>query len=104
MNIRSGFAQRLTATRRFALAVTAAVCAYAAQAPFAAASAGFLVAWDVGATVYLVLAWTTIVCSGPQETRLHARSQDLAAYFIFVAVLIAAFASVAAITLLLSGL
>jgi uncharacterized membrane protein len=97
------FAQRLTAPLRLGCSVAAALCAYAVQNALSTGGSSFLVGWDVGASVYLALAWTTILASDPAETRLHARSQDLAAYVIFVTVLIACFASVAAITLLLSG-
>jgi uncharacterized membrane protein len=98
------FPERLTALQRLALSVGAGLCAFGTGSALDFGASGFLIAWDAGATVYLVLAWMMIVRSDPKETRLHARSQDLAAYVIFVTILIAAFASIAAITFLLSGL
>lgn len=97
------FPERLTAPHRLAIAIAAALAAYALQAVLGVGGSAVLVGWDVGASAYLVLAWFAIARSDPKETRAHARSQDLAAYVIFVLVLIAAFASIAAIALLLSG-
>jgi uncharacterized membrane protein len=101
MKRRLSFAERLASTQRLLFAVGAAVCACAAQSVLWGGASSLLVSWDVGAAVYLALAWLVIVRSDAKETRLHARAQDVAAYLIFVTVLVAAFASVAAITLLL---
>lgn len=103
MSSQRTFPERLTALQRLGLSVGAGLCAFAARAAFDIGGSGFLVSWDAGASVYLVLAWTMIKRTDPGETRRHARSQDLAASVTFVTVLIAAFASVAAITVLLSG-
>ena len=63
----------------------------------------FLVAWNIAAAVYLVLAWTHIAHADATETRRHARTQDMSAFIIFVTVLVAAFASLGAIEILLEG-
>jgi uncharacterized membrane protein len=97
------YAQRITAPRRLAYAVAAALAVFALQTAVVGSGSRFLPSWDVGASVYLALAWATILQSDAAETRLHARSQDMAAFVIFVLVLIAAFASMATITLLLEG-
>src|SRR3954470_22853837 len=103
MTRKRSFPQRITALQRLAFAIGAALCAFGVQATLPVAGSTFLISWDVGTTTYLALAWTTILTSDPKETRLHARNQDLGAYVISVTVLVAAFASVAAITLLLLG-
>jgi uncharacterized membrane protein len=100
---RLSFPERLTASHRLGLSVAAALCVFAAQSAFGLEGTALLLGWDSGACVYLVLAWAMIVRSDPKETRTRARSQDLAAYVNFVVVLIAAFASIAAIALLLEG-
>src|SRR5262249_27805702 len=57
----------------------------------------------VAAPTYLALAWTLMSLSDAKATREHARAQDLAAFVIFILVLTAAFASIAAIAMLLGG-
>jgi uncharacterized membrane protein len=103
MTKRKPFVLRLSPIRRLAASVAAALAAFAAQAQLFDAGSRFLVSWDVGAAVYLFLAWALIARADASETRLHARSQDVAAYVIFIVVLVSAFASMAAITFLLEG-
>jgi uncharacterized membrane protein len=97
------FVLRLSATQRLIGSLAAALAAFAVQAQLFGSGSRFLVSWDVGATVYLLLAWGLIARADASETRLHARSQDVAAYVIFIVVLVSAFASIAAITFLLEG-
>jgi uncharacterized membrane protein len=94
---------RLHATGRFAVALAAGVLVFFVASAYAGIGLDFLVAWNVGAGVYLALAWAHIAGADATETRRHARAQDLSAYLIFVIVLVAAFASLGAIGLLLEG-
>jgi uncharacterized membrane protein len=100
---KNSFITRLPAIARFGIALAAAGLAFAVEPADWSGSLRFLVTWDLAAAVYVVPAWMLIVQSDPSETRLHARSQDVAASAIFVVVLAAAFACTAAIGLLLSG-
>jgi len=101
MKKKRSFVTRLSVIQRFGCALAAALLAFAIEPPGWSGVLQFLVAWDVGAAVYLSIVWTLIVESDAAETRLHARTQDVAAYVIFIVVLVAAFASTAAIALLL---
>lgn len=56
-----------------------------------------LIAWNVGAILYVVLAAVMMIRSDDEEIRLRARSQDEGKYVILVLVVIAAIASLAAI-------
>jgi uncharacterized membrane protein len=93
----------LHVTGRFAAAFGVAVIALLVVPSRAGIGVNYLVAWNAAAAVYLALAWTHIVHADPSETRRYARAQDVSSYIIFVTVLIAAFASVGAIAILLEG-
>lgn len=93
--------KRLSPVQRLGCALAVALLALALQPQGWGDGVKFLVPWDVGSMVYLLLVWTLIVRSDSPETRLHARAQDVAAYVIFIVVLFSAFASIAAIALLL---
>jgi uncharacterized membrane protein len=101
MKKKTSLITRLTVIQRLACAVAAALLAIVVLPGEWSGGLKFLVSWDVGAAAYLFLVWTLIAESDPSETRLHARAQDVAAYLIFIAVLVAAFASTAAIALLI---
>lgn len=101
--MKKSFTLTLNVLWRFAIALATALLAIALQPSDWSGSLRFLVTWDLAAAVYLVPAWVLIGQSDAAETRLHARAQDVAAYAIFVVVLVAAFACTAVIGLLLSG-
>jgi uncharacterized membrane protein len=94
---------RLTAVQRLTAMLVAGAVAALIQPPDWSLGLRALVSWDCTALTYLALAGTTIRVATSASTRSHARAQDLAAYVIFVVVLSAAFASVAAIAILLGG-
>jgi uncharacterized membrane protein len=93
----------LRAAGRFGAAIAAGVLAFLVVPVHAGIGLNLLVAWNVVAGVYLVLAWTHIAHADATETRRHARAEDVSAYIIFVIVLVAAFASLGAIEILLQG-
>jgi uncharacterized membrane protein len=101
MKKKRSFVVRLSVIHRFGCALTAALLAFAVQPAEWSGGLKFLVSWDVGAALYLSLVWAVIAESDASETRLRARSQDVAAYVIFIVVLVAAYASTAAIAVLL---
>lgn len=101
MKKKKSFIERLSVLQRFGCALAVALLSFALPTSGWSWGLTFLVPWDVGAAVYLVLVWILIAQSDPSETRLHARAQDVAAYVIFIVVLVAAFASTAAIALLI---
>src|SRR5690349_22449725 len=94
---------RLHATGRFAVAAAVGVLAFLVVPAHAGIGLKFLITWNVSVGTYLALAWAHIAHADAMETRRHARAEDLSAYFIFVTVLVAAFASLGAIDLLLEG-
>ena len=100
---KKSWVERLSAIHRLLIAVAAALVAFIALPPSFGAGMRFLVTWDLGAGLYLALAWTFIANSDASETRLHARAQDVAASVIFISVLVAAFACTGAIGILLEG-
>ena len=94
---------RLHATGRFAVAATVGVLAFLIVPAQEGIGLKSLITWNVSAGIYLALAWAHIAHASATETRRHARAEDLSAYFIFVTVLVAAFASLGAIELLQEG-
>lgn len=66
-------------------------------------STQFLIAWDVGAWLYLGLAWTMMIRSDIERMRWRARYQDDGAEVVLALTLMAAVASLAAIMLELAG-
>jgi len=63
-----------------------------------------LIAWDLGAGLYLVLAWSMMLRAGVAGMRKRARLQDDGALVILALTVSAAVASLAALVLELSGL
>jgi uncharacterized membrane protein len=63
-----------------------------------------LITWNVGALVYLAIAWFTIAAGNAESTRLRARMQDSSRYIIFVLIVTAATISIVAIGFLLGDL
>ena len=62
-----------------------------------------LIAWICGASTYLVLAWRLAMVFNAESTRSRAQSQDQPSVIWFSLLLLSAFASVAAIAMLLSN-
>ena len=60
-----------------------------------------LLAWTVGASVYLVLAWWLAVAFDALRTRARAQAQDQPGLMLFALLLLSVFASFAAIALML---
>jgi uncharacterized membrane protein len=88
---------RLGAKQRLAVVVAIAVAAYVAVPDSVSWHTRLVASWDVGALVYLGLAWTIIVLADAQSTRAHALAQDTSVFIIFLFVLGAACASIVAI-------
>jgi len=68
-----------------------------------AVPARLLIAWDIGAILYLVLAGAMMLSSDVSSMRRRAPSQDEGATFVLAVVVLATFASLAAIFLELFG-
>ncbi len=68
------------------------------------ASARALVAWDVGACLYLILAWVMMARATVDHMRWRARLQDDGAAVVLFFTVVAAIASLAAIILELTGM
>jgi uncharacterized membrane protein len=99
----SRFLRQLRARPRLVLAtalglVTVVVLPLSLPAPTRA-----LVAWDLGAGLYVALAWTMMLRGSVEKMRWRARIEDDGAAAVLVLTLVAAVASVAAIVLELVG-
>jgi uncharacterized membrane protein len=96
---RNRFFRQLRARPRLALAIAVAVLA-AIVFPDRLARDGltrFLVAWNVGTSLYLVLAAVMMARSSYDRMRLRARMQDEGQFVVLVLVIIASVASLVAI-------
>jgi uncharacterized membrane protein len=62
-----------------------------------------LVAWDIGAGLYLALAWTMMLRANVERMRLRAKQQDDGAVVVLALTVFASIASLAAIVLELMG-
>lgn len=89
--------QRLGAMQRLGLALVIAIVAYVGQPDSISWHTRVVASWDLGAIVYLALAWWLIVHAGTRETRGHASAQDQSSYVIFLFVVSAACTSIVAI-------
>ena len=89
---------------RLLASMTAGVLAFLLLPPRFAASTRDLIAWDVGAGLYLVLAWAMMGRATVEHMRWRARVQDDGAAVILFLTVAAAFASLAAMVLELAGL
>jgi uncharacterized membrane protein len=94
---------RLHASQRLAIASAAGGAAFLLVPHPWGVGAHFLVTWDVGATVYLCLAWSLIANVDAGATQRYVKNQDSAAYIIFLLVLTAALASTVVIAVLLGN-
>ena len=89
---------------RLGISCLAGVLGFLLLPPTLAASTRALITWDIGASVYLVLAWAVIGGASVQHMRWSARLQDDGATAMLFLTVTAALASLAAIILELSGL
>ena len=89
----------LAAIVRLALAAAAGVAVGLALTPWSGeAHTRFLAAWDAAVIVYLALAWHVIHSLDAHGTRARVQGQDQSGYVVFLIVVAAAYASLAAIT------
>lgn len=95
---------RLTAPRRLAIVLAAALVAYLALVPWLNAATRLLLGWDVGALVYLGLAGLVVARADDDMTRVRAQMHDQNGFVIFLLVLTAASASFVAIGFLAGDL
>jgi uncharacterized membrane protein len=93
----SGWIFRFGAMRRLGLALAVAGGAFVAQPDLVSWHTRLVASWDLGALVYLGLAWWLIARTGAKGTRDHALAQDQSSYLIFLFVVSAACASIVAI-------
>jgi uncharacterized membrane protein len=94
---------RLRASSRLWFALGAGLVAFLSTPEALAYQTRALITWNTGASMYLALAWSTIVLADAETTRMRARMQDSSRYVIFVLVVTAAAASVVAIGFLLGN-
>lgn len=88
---------------RLLASIVAAVAAFLLLPDSARLSTRLLVVWDIGALLYLTLAWTMMGRSGPDEMRRRAEHEDEGARAVLVLTVGAAVASLAAIGAELHG-
>ncbi len=86
--------------QRLAYAAIVGVAVAVLPLPLATQTQGLL-AWSVGATTYLALAWWLAVEFDARRTRERAQAQDQPGSMVFVILLLSVFASIAAMTLML---
>lgn len=89
---------------RLLASVIAGVLAFLLLPPKFSASTRGLITWDVGAGLYLLLAWVMMGRASVEHMRWRARVQDDGAAVILFLTVAAAFASLAAMILELAGL
>ncbi len=89
---------------RLLASVIAGVLAFLLLPPKFSASTRGLITWDVGAGLYLLLAWVMMGRASLEHMRWRARVQDDGAAVILFLTVAAAFASLAAMVLELAGL
>jgi uncharacterized membrane protein len=95
---------QLRARPRLVTAVAIGGLAYPLLPGGHAASTRALIAWDIAAGLYLVLAWIMIGRASIEHMRWRARLQDDGAAAVLFLTVVAAIASLAAIVLELSGM
>lgn len=93
----SAWIVRFGAMQRLASALTIATAAFLVQPNFISWHTRAVASWDLGAIVYLGLAWWLIARADAKGTRGHALAQDQSGYLIFLFVVSAACASIVAI-------
>jgi uncharacterized membrane protein len=97
------FLRQLRVRPRLLLATALGLAALAVLPESWPAPARALVAWDVGAGLYVALAWTMMFRGSLEKMRWRARIEDDGAVAVLVLAVVAAVASVAAIMLELVG-
>lgn len=95
---------RLSAAGRLAIAIAAGVLSLVAQPTWASWQTRALLAWNLGAWVYLWLAMLLVANSDAAMTRTRVQQQDQSGYMIFLLVASAAAASIVAIGFLMGGM
>jgi uncharacterized membrane protein len=95
---------RLAAAHRLALVIVSGLGVWFASRGWLSTGTRMLLGWDVGALLYLVLAWLTVSRADDEMTRVRAQLQDQSGYVIFLLVTIAASASFVAIGFLVGNL
>jgi uncharacterized membrane protein len=95
---------RLAPPMRLALVVVIAVAADVLAPRWLGTGTRLLLAWDIGALVYLSLAWMVVARSDENMTRVRAQQYDQSGYVIFLLVTTAAAASFVAIGFLAGNL
>ena len=88
---------RIGAMQRLAVVLAVAVAAFLAQPDSISWHTRAVASWDLGALVYLCMAWWLILRADAATTRDHALGQDQSGYVIFLFVVVAACASIVAI-------
>ena len=102
--IKLPWALRLAPPMRLAVVVVIAVAADLLTRGWLGTGTRLLLAWDVGALVYLFLAWMVVARSDDDMTRVRAQQYDQSGYVIFLLVTTAASASFVAIGFLAGNL
>jgi uncharacterized membrane protein len=95
---------RLAPPMRLALVVLIAVAADVMTRGWLGPGTRLLLAWDIGALVYLLLAWIVVARSDEDMTRVRSQQYDQSGYVIFLLVTTAASASFVAIGFLAGNL
>lgn len=93
----------IRARPRLAIATLAGCATFAVLPPHYASTTRALVTWDIGAGLYLTLAWIMFGRATVEHMRWRARAQDDGAALVLLVTVAGAIASLAAITLELSG-
>jgi len=94
---------QIRARPRLVISSAAGALAFLMQSPEFALSTRILIAWDLGAGLYLILAWLMIGRASVEHMTWRARVQDDGAAVVLFLTVAAAIASLAAIVLELSG-
>src|SRR5262245_47316695 len=95
---------RLSAVTRLSLAVAAGLAVAWGLAPWVAdPHTRFLSGWNAGVALYLAFAWTVVHWLDARATRARVQALDPSGYVVFLIVVVAAYASLLAITWGLEG-
>jgi uncharacterized membrane protein len=95
---------RLSPARRLAMVLVIGVGSYLLLGHWIAAQTRLLISWNLGALVYLGLAWVTVARADPAMTRIRAQFYDQSGHVIFLLVVTAASASFVAIGFLVGDI
>ena len=95
---------RLASTHRLAIVIVCGLAVAFAFRGWLSTGTRMLLGWDVGALLYLGLAWLTVSRADDEMTRVRAQLHDQSGYVIFLLVMTAASASFVAIGFLSGNL